>query len=453
LDGNYEKVFNWNIDWGDGSTIEHATSDSTFVNEAGSAGILHMYNDEGKYTITITPDDGSTDAWLGSFGFDSSSVYGANVQNNREKIVEVLSPLTPLMTRTAAQLASGEAPDYEWAYTFAGCTNLQMGDDFTFSSDWDTITSVGNFFAFAMFSGCGGEGFTMNEVFNLPQSITSVGDSFVYGMFLNCGGDGFVMNDVFNLPVGITSAGNTFVHSMFMSCGGDGFVMNDVFNLPVGITSAGGNFAVLMFSGCNGDGFSMNDVFNLPQGITTVGTHFADNMFSSCSGSGFMVNDVFVFPKLSDEQLFQTRMFHQTFYNLGDILHQTRTATDIINGNSDPNNHRYTFTGSDCFVDRHLIHEYWGGDPKYAVTYYENWPSGTSGMGSVPVDSLRYVDNAVVTVLGVVLLWLMGMCLLVGVLLLQLGVQLSLRLLFLLTQRCMHNGHHLVVVTMRIGIG
>ena len=157
------KTYNWNINWGDDSAIENATGMQTGT---GTTGIPHTYTAAGTYTITITPA-GSKDAWLAAFGFYNNTT-GANANANKNLVTKIISPLTPLMTRTQAQLTAETAPNNEWAYTFYNCTNLTMGDAFNFSEDWDDITRVGASFASNMFSNCSGANFMVNDLFKFP---------------------------------------------------------------------------------------------------------------------------------------------------------------------------------------------------------------------------------------------------------------------------------------------
>jgi hypothetical protein len=228
------------------------------------------------------------------------------------------------MTRTQAQINSGEAPNYEWMYTFRGCQNITMGEGFRFSDEWNNITTVGDYFAVSMFYNCYGAAFTMNSVFNLPQNITTVGDSFASGMF--------------------------------SACSGTSFNMNSVFNLPQGITSAGDHFAYAMFCGCSGDAFTMNSVFNLPQGITTAGNYFAGYMFSNCSGAAFLVNTVFTFPGAGS---FGTDAFNGTFALGSGAKAQTRTAASIINDRAAPSGDMNTFGPAAAWSDYTTIDPNW----------------------------------------------------------------------------------------------
>jgi len=267
MDNNAPKTntYNWNIDWGDGET---QTVSGTSGN--ASVGIKHTYSHGGNYSITITPN-GSTDAWLAAFGFSSglNSVLnggGANMQANRDKVTKVYGPIEPLMTRTAAQIADGIAPDFEWRYTFNDCTNLTMSDDFNFVG-WDNIATVGDSFAAFMFEGDSSDNFTMNSIFNLPQNITTVGEGFAYSMFGECSGANFNMNDVFNLPPNITTCDTQFTAFMFNSCSGNTFTMNNVFNFPQNIDSNGILFGQGMFYNCNGQAFTMNNILTLPVSV------------------------------------------------------------------------------------------------------------------------------------------------------------------------------------------
>ena len=298
LNDIWNKPYNWNINWGDGNTETKAHTDAGApLNSDNSAGIPHTYTNAGTYTITITPN-GLKDAWLAAFGF-SLLTDGANTDANKQMVTKVISPISPLMTRTQVQLDAGTAPNSnEWKNTFNNCTNLTMGENFTFSEKWNSITTVGHSFASYLFFCCFGSNFIMNSIFNLPQEITTTGDYFAYSMF----------------------------------------------------------------NRCFGDAFTMSSIFNLPQGITTIGTNFAGEMFYNCVGAAFMVNALFQFPALASGELNKQNVFLSALGNLGATPVQTRTAESIINGNETPNENRTTFTGSNCFSDRPFIPINWGGD-------------------------------------------------------------------------------------------
>ncbi|MCL2101998.1 MAG: hypothetical protein FWH22_09840 [Fibromonadales bacterium] len=92
------------------------------------------------------------------------------------------------MTRTAEQIVgTATAPNYEWAYTFYECQNLTMGEGFTFSESWNSITTVGDFFAGSMFYRVSGSEFMVNDVFKFPAlSQTELDKGGVFaGTFYN----------------------------------------------------------------------------------------------------------------------------------------------------------------------------------------------------------------------------------------------------------------------------
>jgi len=133
LDNIWNKPYNWNIDWGDGKTeTKINTADGASPNGSASPGISHTYAAAGKYTITIT-SAGSPDAWLGAFGFNNGN-SGANAATNKAKITKLITPFTPLMTRTQEQINGTLLllPTYEWAYAFYGCKNMVIGENFKF---------------------------------------------------------------------------------------------------------------------------------------------------------------------------------------------------------------------------------------------------------------------------------------------------------------------------------
>ena len=310
LDNIWNKAYDWEIDWGDGSPPQNVFhngraegENNGVANAPDSEGIPHTYAAAGTYVITVSPKN-SENAWFGAFGF-SNNEGGANAQANKDKIIDVIGPLTPLMTRTEPQLQSGQTPSWEWAYTFYGCTNLAMDDRFAFLPDWDAIETVGDFFAYSMFSGCSGTDFAMGAAFGLPPALMSVGDFFAYSMF----------------------------------------------------------------SGCSGQAFTMNDAFTLPQGIEEAGEGFAGYMFSGCNGGNLLVNDIFEFPLLAPDILNRPGVFEGVFNGLGEAPPQTRLAASIIGGNDEPDTPRFTFSDSPCFDDLEDIPENWaeGGDDVDAI--------------------------------------------------------------------------------------
>jgi len=368
-DGNSGTLYNWNIDWGDGQTTTATNANGGVAVSQASAGIPHTYATAGTYTITITPN-GSTDAWLRAFGFYSNT-DGANVATNKAMVTKVISPLTPLMTRTQTEIANNVAVDNEWRGTFFGCVNLTMGNDFTFAQEWENITKVGDYFASNMFQNITGPNFTMNSVFNLPQGITTVGIYFAYNMFRGVTSASFIMNSEFNLPKDITTVGAQFAYGMFQNVNGPNFTMNSKFNLPQGITTVGAQFARAMFLQVTGASFTMNSVFNLPQGITTVDNEFAYSMFQGANHANFKINEVFKFPELNQTNIDKSLVFYRTFYDLNTNIanQQSRTIESIVNGNLIPNTNRQTFgTSNNTFIDRLYAPTNWGGDNGTAMT-------------------------------------------------------------------------------------
>ncbi|MCL2111970.1 MAG: hypothetical protein FWH32_06980 [Clostridiales bacterium] len=411
----YSKPYDWNIDWGDGSPIERVywysnanRSPGAVSNSSSSAGIPRTYATAGTYTITITPA-GVEDAWLAAFGFRNTTAGRANSNVNKNMVTKVISPLTPLMTRTLAQtVGSAVPPSFEWAYTFYRCANLSMEDSFNFSDEWESVTSVGHNFAQAMFYLCFGTAFTMNDVFNLPQGITTVGNYFAQNMFQSCYGINFTMNDVFNLPQGITTVGNYFAQNMFRASNGGSFTMGAAFNLPQNIVVAGEYFANSMFYGCNGGSFTMNKVFNLPPGIGTVGRNFATSMFQNCSGPRFMANDVFRFPTLDSTNLNRTSVFASTFRGLGTATSQRRSASSIIGGNALPRSSKSTFTSSGCFSDLTYIPSQWGGSGRNANNVLiashraVTFPDRASGSAPASTQAITVYNRGTVAINGFV---------------------------------------------------
>jgi hypothetical protein len=133
---------------------------------------------------------------------------------------------------------------------FFGCSGekFTMVDGFNLSQD---ITQVSDGFAYRMFSECYGDAFNMSAVFTLPQGITSI-----LLEYSNPAAVGEVV------PQGGYEALG-FAFEMFKDCNGSLFTMNAVFNLPQSITSIEiyDNFAASMFSGCSGSSFLINDEF------------------------------------------------------------------------------------------------------------------------------------------------------------------------------------------------
>jgi hypothetical protein len=311
--GDIRNSYSWEINWGDGGANTKARGEANSTN----LGIPHKYTNAGTYLVKIVSQvDGTTPyitekaGWFRSFGFSEDHYYhnydeeisydekDSKNQANKNKVVKILTPLYPQMTRLP-----GESFLEQSDGLFSNCRNLQMGSDFTFAETaWKNIAVGGDGFGAGMFAGCSGANFTMNAIFNLPQTATSIYSILGENMFYRCSGAKFTMNSVFNLPPNIVINSNSYKFgavgsSMFQGCSGANFTMNKVFNLPQKITHANSYFATSMFQGCSGASFTMNSVFNLPQKITFVESEFAYAMFQGCSGASFTMNKVFNLPQ------------------------------------------------------------------------------------------------------------------------------------------------------------
>ena len=429
--GVESKTYNWNINWGDGTTQTASGTSSE------SGGIPHVYTAAGNYVISITPN-GSTEAWLAAFGFCGSG--DPNRSANKSLVTGIPSPLRPEMTRTHAQIsATTGLPSFEWADTFHGLSNLTQAPTF---EGWENVSAVGDSFANLMFYWCESlttlpAGFTLPQGitkvgnnfacgmfavcerlttlpagFNLPRGITSAGNCFADSMFLFC----FKLTSLptgFNLPQGITTAGYFFASSMFFSCykltslpagfnlpQGITTVKNDFadsmfsncssltslpagFNLPQGIASVGSNFSASMFSNCSSL-TSLPTGFNLPQGITTVGSNFADSMFFGAGSATFQINNEFRFPAgipANAENAFRRAMQLSAAAPV-----QNRTAASIIGNCPTPNSERNTFNAK--FVGLAHIHVNWGGS---VIT---KPPIGAPGSGDIDGDGIVTMAEA-----------------------------------------------------------
>lgn len=339
LNGTTSKRNNWNIFWGDGSTVQNT---GLFTQTA--VGIPHTYPAAGSYLITITPGAtglGATDAWLSCFGFNNNSREGtSNYPPNKAKVTRVLGPITPNMTRTPAQIL-GPAPIQEWKSTFCYCPELVEAPLF---KGWEDVVYMGDSALSGMFSGC--TGLTeLPDGFTLPQSVVTVGTGFAYFMFSECShlktlpngfnlpqsivgavGGNFARNifgdcsdleslpEGFNLPQGITHAGEYFTTFMFRNCTSL-TTLPDGFTYPQSITTTDGSFAMRVFEGCSRL-TTLPDSFNLPQDITIATNSFAYYLFRDCTSLQALPQN-FNLPQgiTSADTYFATRMF----YNCGSL--------------------------------------------------------------------------------------------------------------------------------------
>jgi hypothetical protein len=395
--------YNWNVDWGDGNTINYNTGANGTANYLND-NVNHDYSsaissigakDDYTFTITITPNN-TTDSWLRAFGFPSSGTSGnAPSAANKNKLIKVLSPFTPLMSSSASNIAKGIAGDYVFRSMFYDCPNLTLADTAIFTSDWDNITSVGTNFACYMFTYC--TSLTLPDNFNIPQDITTVGSNFLTYMFGNCSSLTSLPAD-FNIPQDITTVGSYFLNYMFCSSGLTSLPAN--FNIPQGIKgTVGGYFLTYMFDSCLSS-TSLPADFNIPQGITTVGTYFLTYMFYNCplnylpadfnipqgittvgtyflysflynTGSNiFQINESFRLPVLDSTQLVKSNVLQYAFRLKNTSPIQNISAKTILNGNVEPSGvttSRNVFNGK--FRDAVTLPKYLSGSTTSTVNY------------------------------------------------------------------------------------
>ena len=186
--------YDWIIDWGDGTARETASG----TGAVDSNGISHTYTNNGIYRIIIRPN-GAMGSWFRAFGFGAVTT-GAGTTANKQKLIAINSTLT------IAMFAEPNA------------------------------TTVGTYFAYAMFYGCSGLT-SLPSNFNLPAGITTVGTYFARQMFYGCSGLTSLPSN-FNLPTGITTVGNYFAQQMFFGCSSLVFVLNSTFKFPQGLSQA-----------------------------------------------------------------------------------------------------------------------------------------------------------------------------------------------------------------------
>ncbi|MCL2136739.1 MAG: hypothetical protein FWH40_04355 [Coriobacteriia bacterium] len=370
LRGTYGgKPYDWMVDWGDGVV------ESRFGTSSQSGGIPHTYALAGDYTIIITPN-GSTEAWLGAFSFYWTD-GGSNSTANKRLVIGAPSLITPQMTRTTAQIEGSEsAPDYEWSWAFYFCTSLVEAPSF---AGWENVTSVGDGFAYEMFSHCDRlNAFPLG--FQLPQGLVEAGDTFAAYLFYWCTSLATLPNG-FTLPQGLVMVGDYFAAGMLSAC----FYLAELpatFNLPQALTKAGDSFAYHMFhydSRLNG----LPNGFNLPQGITEVGSSFVAYMFWEAGSATFQLNDEFCFPAGIPADSIDA--FFATFDFANSVPIQNRTAISIIGDCPTPSTPSYTF-GSH-FIDFDDIPENWSGTFRLLV----------EGSGDLNGDGVVSMDEVVIT--------------------------------------------------------
>lgn len=167
---NTNNSYNWIVDWGDGTISEHSGTGTT------TTGITHIYpSADTNYRIKIKPINPGELGWLRAFGFTDSTTTGSNLQENKNKIIEVDGLLTEQMIRTK------NTDNYVCAYMFRDCTKLTMGQQFNLPQE---IISVGSHFCYSMFYG--NSSLTINSIFQIPQNIISFQYYFCSAIFRLC---------------------------------------------------------------------------------------------------------------------------------------------------------------------------------------------------------------------------------------------------------------------------
>ncbi|MCQ2755047.1 MAG: leucine-rich repeat domain-containing protein, partial [bacterium] len=266
----------WKINWGDGSKEENL-----FI--VGPVSVYkHHYSSLGDFKVAIRPMnkdqriDASATKWLSRFG-------GGFTKDNY--IVSINTPLTWQMTRDKKDTPVSK----EYYSMFKNFTKLETLPKDLLPKD---ITSIGDNFAYQMFSGCSSlETFSGN--FSFPLNINSVGDNFAYQMFYGCSSLKTFSGN-FSFPSSINSVGDNFAYQMFSGCSSlETFSGN--FSFPLNINSVKDNFAHQMFYGCSSlKTFSGN--FSFPSSINSVGDNFAASMFEYCKALSTLSTN-FTFPQ------------------------------------------------------------------------------------------------------------------------------------------------------------
>jgi hypothetical protein len=196
--------YHWNIDWGDGTSLEEVSGegdDSGFDFDAGTltprTAASHEYDEPGRYTITITPVDSQQSGWFRAFGVGISA-FGefpwTVADGDRRKIVSPLSPLTLAMFGNPD---GTELSDAIGMGMFDGCDgkNFHLGDNFGLAPEWHTSVPLTFGFFFGAFQGSSLKTLPANFTF---EHITNMGESGLMWTFKNC--DSLVLPPGFRLP-------------------------------------------------------------------------------------------------------------------------------------------------------------------------------------------------------------------------------------------------------------
>jgi hypothetical protein len=285
LSPNLTNTYDWDIDWGDGST-QRATGTSVYQS---AAGVSHNYALPGEYTVTVRPHNPASTKWFAAYCPTDVLDYYDDIR--RWSVIAIDGNITWRATRSSLS----DTPAYEFGCWFYQFTRL---------------ASMGQF--------------------NLPQDLTTVGDYFCYFMFQQCNGSAFSMNSVFNLPQDITTVSHSFCYGMFQQCDGSAFSMNSIFQLPQGILTVELYFCAWMFYLCSGTAFNVNSVFQLLQNVTSIGPTYHYRTFHRCSGLAGHIAQIFGDKVLPAAEVNKTNSFTLMFGSVTNLTDDISTIPQLV---------------------------------------------------------------------------------------------------------------------------
>ena len=207
------------IDWGDGSTVESVTLNTSTVYTP------HEYTSAGEYTISISVTTGSI-TLNGDSSYYSNILRKSSSPNvNNDRVYQ-----NSLISIEIGNNVSFGGRAFQYCYSLQSITIP------------DSVTSIGNY----AFQGC----YSLQSI-TIPDSVTSIGQY----TFQNC-----TSLTSITIPDGATSIDS----NAFQYC----FSLQSI-TIPDGVTSISGS----AFSDCS----SMTSV-TIPDGVTSIG----GNAFASC---------------------------------------------------------------------------------------------------------------------------------------------------------------------------
>lgn len=213
------------IDWGDGSTPEIMTGNSTST----LVYLPHTYAQAGDYVISILPSSGSTFGFTNRSGVSTLLCSASNDStDNRHVYLNAIRAIN----------IGGSASRIDYR-SFGDCHSLSS------VTIPNSVTSIDNY----AFGGCK----SLSSVI-IPNSVTSIGD----GVFQNCYALSSVIlsssatsisSDIFNgccslSSVTIPSKVTRIVGSAFSGCSGFGYIRFVKANTPPTVSSATAFYAV-----------------------------------------------------------------------------------------------------------------------------------------------------------------------------------------------------------------